>query len=330
MPRTSTRTSRAATPTTNKNLHPEGVKELDANTVKVDGTALARLLRQAGHLRFDLSKAAKGEGGVQFSLAMEGASVKITVPEVIMSHSDYKALSAQPGRLRSRFAKYRALENPTVEELLAYGLPLYWNEDWLREKVDQCGTFAEVARTYSSEVLGVNATTIANYARDTFGWRVREETTKKRALALGEYEDSGGEITQTELAKRFGVSVSTINRWISNAHDAYSAMQKQHSVLVDDEDAQQAFCEHHNITPEMLARWLQHGSSVFSVERPTQRKQHYYSKAEYAAKRELARQIYIDQSGSLDKSALARELEVDRSTVTAWINSFDTETLLNV
>ncbi len=330
MSRASTRTRKAPARTSNTNQHQEGVQELDANTVKLDGAALGRLLHQAGHVRFDLADTAKGETGVQLSLAMAGASVKVTVPEVIMSQSDYRTLSAQPSRLRSRFAKYRALENPSVDELLRYGLPLYWNEEWLREKVEQCGTFAEVARTYASEALGVNATTIANYARDTFDWRVREETTKKRAVALREYEESNGDISQTELAERHGVSVSTVNRWISNAHDAYSAMQKQHRVLASDESAQQAFCEHHSIALEMLTRWLTHGSPVFGKERPAQRKQHYYSKAEYAAKRELARQVYIERSGSLDKSALARELEVDRSTITAWINSFDAESMLGM
>ena len=44
-----------------------------------------------------------------------------------------------------------------------------------------------------------------------------------------------------------------------------------------------------------------------------------------ASPRTIAREFYDQHNGRVDKSALARELQVDRSTVTIWVNSFDLE-----
>lgn len=327
-------TTATTTSTASKEALEPGVTVTNDGKYLIDAHTFVGFLREAGHVRLELSQAPKGERGALLTLAMAGASVQASVPTgFMMEPSAFQALRAQPGRLRSRFAKYRKLENPSVEELKKYGLPLYWNEEWLREKVDECRTFAEVSRTYAEEALGVNATTIANYARDTFDWRMREETTKKRALAMAEYEKAGGadakDLTQAKLAETYDVSMSTINRWITGTHEAYAMMLKQHAALERDPKARTDFLAEYGVEEGMLARWLSHGSEVFNQPRVKQGKSHYYPKAKYAVKRELARQNYLEHDGRVDKSALARELEVDRSTVTSWINSFDAETLLD-
>lgn len=313
---------------------PPGITDLGNGTCIVDASLLERLLRQAGHVRIDLNPTPtpKNSEGLTVIIVLEGTDItaRITNAGVIMRNRDFTTLNAKPGRLRSRFAKHRTLENPTIETLMRHGLPLYWNEEWLREKVDACGTFAEVARSYSKEVLGVNATTIANYARDTFGWRVREETARKRILALREYERTNGEVTQTSLASRLGVSVSTINRWLATAHESYATLRRHQQEIINDPKAREAFIAQHAIDEDMLNGWLEGKPSIFASARAPQRKNHYYSKEDYAAKRELAKKVYLERDGAVDKSALARELGVDRSTITNWLNAFDAEEYLRI
>ena len=320
-----------APPTTaSQKVLEKGVKRTRDGKVRIELHAFVDFLQEAGHVRLELASDPKGERGMQLTLAMAGKTVQATIPsEIIMEAQDFDTLRAQPSKLRSRFAKYRSLENPTVEELKTYHLPLYWNEEWLREKVDECRTFAEVSRTYAEEVLGVNATTIANYARDTFNWRMREETTRKRIAAMDEYEAAGGpdakDLTQAELANKYDVSESTVNRWVLAMHNAYAAMLENHKALGESESLRAEFCAEHGVGEKMLARWLADGSEVFSRERVKQTKQRYYSKAEYENLRRIAREFYDQHNGRVDKSALARELQVDRSTVTIWVNSFDLE-----
>ena len=106
---------------------------------------------------------------------------------------------------------------------------------------------------------------------------------------------------------------------------AYAAMLENHKALGESESLRTAFCAEHGVGEKMLARWLADGSEVFSRERVKQTKQRYYSKAEYENLRRIAREFYDQHNGRVDKSALAHELQADRSTVTMWVNSFDLE-----
>lgn len=290
--------------------------------VEVAGAEIATLIRSSGSVSIEVEPTSSDSGNDMTLLLRVGdMRIRVLAPSVTISERDFARLAKEPSKLRSRFARFRRRKNLSLEELKRYALPLYWSEEWLREKFEECGTFAKVARQYSPEVLGVNATTIANYARDTFGWQVRAETTKKRHHVIDDYDTRT--VTQTDLARTHGVSVSTVNRWVAAAHAAYAQAQRERETLMRDEQQRDAFVREHDISSEQLQRWLKRGSARLSESRQRQKKNHYYDQATYEKKRNQAMQRFESASGTINKVALARELGVDRSTIANWLSEFE-------
>ena len=299
---------------------PPGAERLDASTVRLPGTEVARLLQEAGYLAIEVAND-EGEAGPSLRLAIEvfGSTITISVPSADLTLHDLEELAQQPTRMRSRYATYRRLEDRSVAELERLGLPLYWNEAWLRAKYDECGSFAEIARRYRREVQGVTFTAIAN------DWSVRGDLAKRRDALLLEYEKRAGNIAQVELAAKYEVNASSVNRWIAGAHQAHQAFLAQRATLAKSASRRAAFADDHGVPVELLDTWLERPSVVFSVRRAKQPKKHYYTSEQYDALRERAREIYRASRGRATKTKVARDLGVDRSTVTGWFKDFEKE-----
>lgn len=305
---------------------PPGAERLDASTVRLPGTEVARLLQEAGYLAIEVAND-EGEAGPSLRLAIEvfGSTITISVPSADLTLHDLEELAKQPTRMRSRYATYRRLEDRSVAELERLGLPLYWNEAWLRAKYDECGSFAEIARRYRRDVQGVTFTAIANYARDAYDWSVRGDLAKRRDALLLEYEKRAGNIAQVELAAKYEVNASSVNRWIAGAHQAHQAFLTQRATLAKSASRRAAFADDHGVPVELLDTWLERPSPVFSVRRTKQPKKHYYTSEQYEALRERAREIYRASRGRATKTKVARDLGIDRSTVTGWFKDFEKE-----
>jgi hypothetical protein len=305
---------------------PPGTQRLDASTVRLPGTEVARLLQEAGYLAIEVANE-EGDAGTSLRLAIEvfGSTITISVPSADLTLHDLEELAKQPTRMRSRYATYRRLEDRSVAELERLGLPLYWNEEWLRAKYEECGSFAEIARRYRREVQGVTFTAIANYARDAYDWSVRGDLAKRRDALLLEYENRAGTIAQVELAAKFEVNASSVNRWIAGAHQAHQVFLTQRATLAKSAPKRAAFADDHGVPVELLDTWLKRPSPVFSVRRAKQPKKHYYTSEQYEALRERAREIYRDSRGRATKTKVARDLGIDRSTVAGWFKDFEKE-----
>lgn len=286
----------------------------------VEINEFAKLLARSADLTASDVRVAKG--GLELLLDVDGLpiSARIQVDGVKLKNKDFDAinkLGASQGKARQRITRHKTIEDPTLENLTEHGMPLYWNREWLAEKVKELGSYAEVARVYAKEVGGVNATTIANYAREKFGWKPRGEIKRKRHQVVDEYDRLKGGTTQPALASKYNVAISTINRWLAEARESYRELTQNRRRYISDE-AIERFAEEHNLSPEIVLRWLDSGSETFASDKNTQPKRHYYRRDEYDKIRNEVREYYVARSGRVNIAELARRYNVDRSTITAW------------
>lgn len=265
--------------------------------------------------------------GLELALAVDGRSIsaRIQGDGVKLKNKDFEIISklATPhakGEQKSKRPK--TIEDPTLQDLIDHGLPLYWNREWLAEKVKELGSYAKVARMYSKEVGGVNATTIANYAREKFGWKPRGEIKRKRHQVIDEYDKLNGEITQPALASKYNVAVSTVNRWLAEARDSYKQLTENRRNYISDE-ARERFAEENNLSRAIVFRWLDEGSEIFASDKNTQPKKRYHRREEYDKIRDEVREYFWLNDGDVNISELARRYDVDRSTITAWTRDLE-------
>lgn len=263
---------------------------------------------------------------IDLHLVIEGSSLECRILDIRVSKDDWKVLQERLEESAARRATVATAppSDPTVEYLAEHGLPHYWNRAWLHERLEECGTYAGVARTYPESVCHATGTTIANYARGVYGWRKRARISARRTEVIRTLERDGHAAwTQSKLAKRVGVSVSTINRWLKEAAHAHRLLV-QHTRSLQSDAAVEAFAEEHALSPRVVRDWLERGSRAFQPDAvQPQRKAHYYSSGVYEAKKETVRERYLKAGRRLNKSALARELEVDRSTVARWVRELE-------
>lgn len=264
---------------------------------------------------------------IDLHLVIEGSSLECRILDIRVSKDDWTVLQARLQESVVRRAAEQAVppSDPTVDYLKEHGLPHYWNRAWLSERLEECGTYASVARSYPESVCHATGTTIANYARGAYGWRKRARISARRSEVIRTLERDGHVVwTQSKLAKRVGVSVSTINRWLKEAAHAHrQLMQNSHSIQND--AAIEQFAQQHSLSPHVIRDWLERRSRAFQPEAiQRQRKAHYYSSGVYEAKKETVRERYAKAGRRLNKSALARELQVDRSTIARWVRELET------
>lgn len=189
-------------------------------------------------------------------------------------------------RRAKRFAQYRSVKNPSLEFLREHDLPLYWNREWIEQQLMRYGSFAEIARYCAADVHGVNATTMANYAREHFNIKKRRERGGSRRAELVEaYEDKQGNVTQTELASRFNVSIATVNRWLQEDSKVYHKLRQKKDP---------------------------HGA-----------KNQYKDREAYDLMREEVRSHFLEVEGDVNKSALAAKYGVERGTIASWTRDLE-------
>ena len=263
---------------------------------------------------------------IDLHLVIEGSSLECRILDIRVSKDDWQVLQKRLEESAVRRANVQTAppSDPTVDYLAEHGLPHYWNRMWLHERLEECGTYAGVARTYPESVCHATGTTIANYARGVYGWRKRARISARRTEVIRTLERDGHAIwTQSKLAQRVGVSVSTINRWLKEAAQAHRLLMQDAQSLRTDAAVEQ-FAEEHALSPSVVRDWLKRGSRAFQPDAvQPQRKAHYYASGVYDAKKVIVRQRYKEAGRRLNKSALARELEVDRSTVARWVQEFE-------
>lgn len=275
------------------------------------------LLGHAANLDAKTVKASNA--GLELTLNVDGKSITALLQPngVSFNSKDYELLMQLTPVEKGVTIRPKNMEDPTLEDLDKHNLPYYWNREWLGERIKELGSYAEVARTYPREVRGSSPTTIANYARKKFGWTPRREVNLKRHKVVNEYDKVDGKITQPELARKFNVAVSTINRWLSDARQSYKELIANRRRYISDE-AREWFAEQHNLTTEIVFRWLDVGSTAFAEDRNTQPKQRYFSRSEYEKLRAEVQEYYLLKGGDINASELARRYNVDRSTIHAW------------
>ena len=292
--------------------------------VNITSEKLAELLEAAGMVvpeEFETTE----DNTTALRILVDGTPITLQLQHATLSLDDYTHLTQAPHRVRSRYAQHRNVKDPTMAYLQQHNLPLYWNREWLADRLAELGTYAEIARTHKLETHGVNSTTIANYARDNFGWDQRRVRTGQRDKVVLDYEANHESTTQLSLASKYGVSVSTINRWIHEAHAAYRELQEGALTGRSGKKKIEEFAQEHKLEPDTIRHWIKDGSPVYGEDVKKQAKSRYYTKEEYEKKFETVRKIF-EKAGSgskINKRALAKELSVDRSTITTWIQTLE-------
>jgi transcriptional regulator with XRE-family HTH domain len=295
--------------------------------VTISHEELNRLLRSQPGLTVERLTPGRNDAPPTLTIRLHNQTFDVPVHGLALPQDVFTALQTAKAATKPAQAQTKDdVPDPTVAYLKENDLPLYWNRKWLEARLKQHGTYAEVARRHEQDVLGVSPTTLANYARKAYGWQVRAETSRKRDRVVQDYQaefDQG--VTQPQLAARHGVSVSTVHRWLSEGREAYEAVRKDRDRLAGDHAALAELAHKHKFQVETLAPWLEGTSDAYESEHATQPKRHYYSRSEYAEKKERVRAEYRQAGRKLNRGQLADELGVDPTTITSWIQAIDQE-----
>jgi len=70
-------------------------------------------------------------------------------------------------------------------------------------------------------------------------------------------------------------------------------------------------------------RWLDEGSEAFGSDKNTQPKKRYHRREEYERMRDEVREYWWLNDGDVNIAELARQYNVDRSTITAWTRDIE-------
>lgn len=149
------------------------------------------------------------DGTMVVKYDLDGYELAISVADVRLVEGSIEEAEERRKGLRGRYNRIKNPEAFTIEELKERHLPLYWNEQWLRQELDRLGSYAEIARTHGYP----SATTIASYAKRKFGISLQQDFDEKRQAVLEDFET--GDYTQLQLANKHGVGVATVYRWLS-------------------------------------------------------------------------------------------------------------------
>jgi hypothetical protein len=117
------------------------------------------------------------------------------------------------GKGAYHFAK--KLQARDVATLEAFGLPKYWNEDWLKEQWCFHGSYEAIAKANNLNESGM---VIALYAKAHYGWNVDGLKAYQRWLVVQDYFAKVGERpSMNALAEKYGVAPSRVHAWVNEA-----------------------------------------------------------------------------------------------------------------
>ena len=156
------------------------------------------------------------DGSSTIKLEIDGVAVAISASDLrIVSGSraldefvrDRRAASplSHTNRLKSRFGP-----DTPIDELRAHQLPLYWNREWLENEIREHGSLAAAARANGYRV-GVVASYAARHHRSV----TNPNHPSPRAAAIALWRSEA--VSPRRLALEFGVSISTVRRWLEAA-----------------------------------------------------------------------------------------------------------------
>lgn len=173
---------------------------------------LVEALRKAGKAE-TVEAVQQEDGSVTLGVELDEHAFTLSAGHLRLVRGNLSTLDQPRESLRKRFNRIKNPQQYSLEELRARNLPLYWNEQWLRRELNRLGSYAAVAREHGYP----SATTITSYAKRRYGISKQDEFDRKRAQIIEEYEP--GEITQHDLANKYGVAVATVYRWLAEARN---------------------------------------------------------------------------------------------------------------
>ena len=171
---------------------------------------LTEALRKAGKAEV-VGATQQKDGSITLEFDIDGHAFTLSAGELRLVRGDLEALQQPEESLRKRFNRVKNAQHLSIEELRARNLPLYWNEQWLRRELDRLGSYTAIAREHGFP----SATTLASYAKRRFGISRQDEFDRKREQVVAEYDPE--KTTHLELAKKHGVAVATVYRWLAEA-----------------------------------------------------------------------------------------------------------------
>jgi hypothetical protein len=117
------------------------------------------------------------------------------------------------GKGAYHFAK--KLQARDIATLEAFGLPKYWNEDWLKEQWRIHGSYEAIAKANTMNESGM---VIAIYAKTHYGWNVDGLKAYQRWLVIQDYFAKVGERpSMNALAEKYEVAPSRVHAWVNEA-----------------------------------------------------------------------------------------------------------------
>ncbi len=175
-------------------------------------SAFIEALRNVGRANV-VEVAPETGGGVRVTLDMDGDAVALHVPSLqVIDGMDAVQHIMNRGRdtlRRTNRLRHRIPQDASVETLEAAGLPLYWNEGWLRQQLEGLGSYAAVARAY-----GYDPRVVAAYAARRHGMHAQQDMEATKRKLLDRWRSTSETLSYRQLAQEFGVSPTTARRWI--------------------------------------------------------------------------------------------------------------------
>lgn len=268
------------------------------------------------------------EAGVLVLSVEVGASsvpveVRLGPTGVELSAEDHALLEGLKENRQQHQRRHRDKVGAGLDVLKEYQLPFHWNREWLEEKFDEVGSFGAIARKFRREVQGATQNSIAGIARSHFGLTARDRLVRTKTRFLKDFEEQHMERSQASFAEEFGVTESTISRWIRDGQIAYNDFMKGwHEGRLQEPGAVAAFARERSLLENLFWDWRRDGSDVYREVTP-RGKHAYHGRQAYEELYEQFLQVYEVEGEDLNQSALALKLDVDRGTIRKWMKRAD-------
>ncbi len=99
----------------------------------------------------------------------------------------------------------------TIKELQAFGLPLYYNERWLRGEVKRLKNEGKPIWIEIERLYGYPENSVMSYAKRHFGIDLQAEYDNKRSEAKKLFNKG---LSQKDICSRLGLYKGTVHRYV--------------------------------------------------------------------------------------------------------------------
>ncbi len=145
---------------------------------------------------------------LRFVAGQEEIEMTARAVEVLSREKARRPLPAAKRSVGGQWRVFQQRSHWPLEVLKKEGLPLYWNEEWLRGELARLGSYKAIEKVH-----GYPNSTVSAFAKRAFGMETKPRVKDKKPLVRKLHRENPT-LSIEEIARRAGVSKATAWRYL--------------------------------------------------------------------------------------------------------------------